>query len=385
MAGKTYAILGSGMQGVAAAYYIAKHAKPTKIWMADRDSSIAEKAAARLNKLLPGNLFSAKQINAKDEAQVRDFLKEVDAVMSAMDYSLNVLMTERAIETKTALVDLGGNTQVVLDQLKLNEAAKNAGVHIVPDCGLAPGLGNTLAAFGIEQMDEVENVKVRCGGLSQSPRPPLGYKLVFSVRGLTNEYFGKAWILRDGKRVSVDTFSELENLSFPSPIGDCEAFVTSGGSSTCPWSFEGKVKNYDYKTVRYPGHYDKMKLFLDMGFLEEEPLQVGEVKVAPREVFHELAQQKLQFPEDKDLVVLRAEIIGKKNGKDLSLKYELIDFHDDKTGFTAMERTTGFPAAQVLIDCAEGRTPAGVHTLETALKNKDYLAALSKELQISGL
>ncbi len=240
-------------------------------------------------------------------------------------------------------------------------------------------------------MDQVNDVKIRCGGLAQTPRPPLDYKLVFSVRGLTNEYFGKAWIIRNHRREEISTFTELENIDFASPVGACEAFVTTGGSSTAPWTYEGKVKNYDYKTVRYKGHYDKIKLLIDLGYLDLNPVSInttsGErVQIAPRELFHELIPSKISFPEDKDLVVLRMTAEGSKNGSPIRLQYDLLDFHCDETGFTAMERSTAYPAAQVLIHGAQGLAKKGVRALEAALDNRSYLEDLQKsDLKITGL
>lgn len=381
-----YLVLGSGMQGCAAGYYLAQFGSAKEIIFADLHEEIAAKAAQRVNAILGKNLCQHQQINAKNYGALVTLMKRVDAVMSATDYSLNLQITQAAIEAGVHLVDLGGNTDVVKKQLELSSLAKEKNISIVPDCGLAPGLGNTLAAFGLEELDECESIQVRCGGLPQTPRGPLQYKLVFNIRGLTNEYFGKAWAIRNEKLIEIDTFSENEEIEFKAPVGKCEAFVTSGGTSTAPWSFLGKVKDFDYKTVRYPGHYEKMKCILDLGLLETTPIEIGETLVAPREVFHAVASRSLDFPEDKDLVVLRATCRGRKNNQDVRWQFDLLDFQDEKTGFSAMERTTGFPAALVLIYAARGEALKGVVPLETAIPNKKYLKELvDNGLQIEGL
>jgi lysine 6-dehydrogenase len=153
--------------------------------------------------------------------------------------------------------------------------------------------------------------------------------------------------------------------------------------------FQNKVKTYEYKTVRYPGHYEKIKCMMDLGLLDLEPVEVkdsgGEIrKIAPREIFHAVVPPRIDFPEDKDLVVLRATCRGRKNGKAMEVQFELIDFQDEATGFTAMERGTGFPAAEVLIHAAEGHTKKGVVPLEVALNNENYLNNLkTRELKIT--
>lgn len=379
--GHRYLVLGSGMQGCAAGYYLGRFGDAAELCFADRSREVAETAAQRVGKLLGRSDVRSLELDAKKHKDLVSAFSKYDAVLSAIDYSLNVSITEAAIEAGVHLCDLGGNTDIVRKQLELSSGAREKNISIVPDCGLAPGLGNTLAAYGIELLDECESVKIRCGGLPQNPKGPLLYKLVFNIRGLTNEYFGKAWALKDNQLVEIDTFTDLEELEFAAPVGRCEAFVTTGGTSVAPWTFRGKVKNYNYKTVRYPGHYEKMKCMLELGLLDLDPIKVGDSDVIPREVFHAVATKTLNYPEDKDLVVLRVECEGKKDGQAKKIHFELMDFQDEETGFSAMERTTGFPAALVLIYCARGQAKKGVIALETAIPNADY----TKELISNGL
>ncbi|MBI4041412.1 MAG: saccharopine dehydrogenase NADP-binding domain-containing protein [Deltaproteobacteria bacterium] len=375
---KRYAVLGAGRQGVAAAYDLAKFGQAQEIILADREPSLAQNQATRLNKLLQKKLVTPTALDVSDTSFLFNLLKPIDGVFSAVPYFLNEKITQMAIETQTHMVDLGGNTDVVWKQHQLSSNAKAAGITIIPDCGLMPGYGNLLAVYALETLDEVHSVHIRCGGLPQQPKPPLQYKLVFSIEGLTNEYFGKAHFLRNGKIIEVDTFTELETLAFQPPVGTCEAFTTSGGTSTCPWSFEGKIQNYDYKTVRYPGHYEKIKTCLELGLLDTTPVTVGDCTLSPRQVFHTVVTPKINFPEDKDLVVLRATCQGIKNGESKTITLETIDFLDDTTGFSAMERTTGFSAALVLEMLVLGNYPTGVHRLETTLSGKTYLEHLQK-------
>lgn len=376
--GYKYLVLGCGMQGVAAGYDLAKTGDAEKVTMADIDGVKAEKACAHINRLIGRNISEAVSINVTQQTQLVALMKTVHGVFSATSYEFNLGITEAAIEAGVSLVDLGGNTPVVLSQIKLHEKALAKNISITPDCGLAPGLGNTLASYGMSKLDRCDEVQIRCGGLPQKPKPPLDYKLVFSVRGLTNEYFGKAWVLENSQVKEIDTFSALETLDFPSPVGKCEAFTTTGGSSTCPWTYQGKVKNYVYKTVRYPGHYDKVKCMMDLGLLDPDPIDVGGVKVAPREVFHTVAPTRLAFPEDRDLVVLRTTCIGVQNGKPKKISFDLMDFHDEKTGFTAMERSTAYPAALTLILSVRGKNKKGVVPLELGLDNETFMAEISK-------
>jgi lysine 6-dehydrogenase len=346
--------------------------------MADIHEANANRAADWINRLIKKPIAKAVKVDVTDHAALVAILKNFNGVFSATSYKFNLGITKASIESGCHMIDLGGNTQVVFEQLKLTEQAILKGITIIPDCGLAPGLGNTLAAYGISKLDSTTDVEIRCGGLPQKPKPPLGYKLVFSIQGLTNEYFGKAAILRNGEVTEIPTFSELENLEFSAPVGKCEAFVTTGGSSTCPWTFKTRLKNYDYKTVRYPGHFEKIKCILDLGLLDEEPVDVQGVKVSPREVFHTVVPKKIEFPNDRDLVVLRTICRGISNGRPQTLTYDLIDFHDEATGFSAMERSTAFPAALVLMLSVRDKNKKGVVPLETGLDNDLFMSEIGQ-------
>ena len=273
------------------------------------------------------------------------------------------------------MCDLGGKTGLVWQELALDDEARSAGVSIIPDCGLMPGMGNTLAVYAMGLMTRPQHVRIYVGGLPLHPRPPFDYLLTFSIFGLSKEFAGTATILRDGEITQVPALTELEMLDFPEPVGRCEAFVTSGGTSTCPWTFEGKLLTYEEKTVRYPGHCADLKAFSDLGLLDLEPVQVGETSVVPRQVFQALLAPKITFPEDEDVVVLRVLCSGEDDGgHEVEAKLELMDSFDKATGFRAMERTTGFSAAIVAHMIASEKTPRGAMPLEVAVDGEAFVA-----------
>lgn len=372
-----YVVLGAGMQGTAAAYDLARFGKPSQVVLADADPARAMEGAQRVNRLVGAEICTGQSLDVRNESLLDATLKGAHAALSAVPYYLNVALASHCIRNGVSFCDLGGNTGVVQEELKLHEEALRAQVSVIPDCGLMPGMGNTMAALAIATMDPCEEVQIRCGGLPVTPRPPLGYKKVFSLEGLTNEYFGKAHIVRDGKVHLIDTFSELEELDFPPPVGRCEAFTTSGGASTCPFTFEGKVREYNYKTVRYPGHYRQFKTLLELGLLDLSPVSVEGAQVVPRKLVHALLDPLIDFPDDRDLIVLRVAAKGSFEGKPLELAFDLMDFQDDVTGFTAMERTTAFPAAIVAIMMARGETPRGAVPLELAVAPTLFLPELT--------
>ncbi|MFX1561528.1 MAG: saccharopine dehydrogenase family protein, partial [Promethearchaeota archaeon] len=265
------------------------------------------------------------------------------------------------------LCDLGGGWTVVQKQLELHDQAKDAGITVVPDIGLAPGMTNVLAGEGIEYLDRVESVKIRVGGLQQEPRPPLNYSLIFSVEGLINEYIEPCVALRDGKIAHEDPLIGFEEITFPEPFGKLEAFNTSGGTSTLPHTYEGKVKELDYKTIRYPGHGHKMWCIMKLGLMDSEEINVDGKKIAPRKVLESLLEKNLP-PSDRDVTLLRVMIEGWKGTEARNIEYEVIDYFDDATDLTSMMRTTAFPASVTAMMMADGRiTERGVLTPERCI------------------
>jgi lysine 6-dehydrogenase len=282
-----------------------------------------------------------------------------------------------AVEMGAHFCDLGGNIWMVDKQMTLDEDAKRAGVSIIPDCGLAPGMVAVVVAHGFARFDSVKDIHIRVGGLPQNPRPPLDYMLVFSVEGLINEYVEPARVIRNGELVEVPSLTEIETLSFPKPFEKLEAFITSGGTSTLVNTYRGKVENLDYKTIRYPGHCAKVKAINDLGFLSSESIDVGGQRVTPRQVTGSLFTKALTH-DDRDAVLVQVQLDGKVDSVGRSLKYRLIDYHDDKTGLTAMMRSTAFPAIIVSQMQADGRiTATGTVPQEIAVPPQLFLDELA--------
>jgi lysine 6-dehydrogenase len=186
---------------------------------------------------------------------------------------------------------------------------------------------------------------------------------------LTNEYAEPAIFLRNGKITQVEPMTELETVEFPGSVGTLEAFVAGGGTSTMQWTFEGKLRTLQNLTLRYPGHFNQLRAFWDLGLWNLKPMMVSGNEVVPRDVFHALYEPKVIFPDEpeksKDIVFVRVKALGKKGGKPAQAVVELQDHFDEKTGFTAMERTTGWDAAIVAEMMAHGLTPHGAGGVES--------------------
>ncbi|MCX8173893.1 MAG: saccharopine dehydrogenase NADP-binding domain-containing protein [Thermoplasmata archaeon] len=364
-------VLGAGMMGSAAAYDLVKNGNFDKVFAGDVDRERAKTVSRKTG-------AEPLVVNVEKTESVKRAFKKVDVVLSAVPYFYNLKLTKIAISMGKGFCDLGGNIDVVHQQLSLNEKARAKGVTIIPDCGLAPGMVNVLAAKLISMLDVAEEVKLRVGGLPQEPKPPLNYSLVFSAHGLINEYHERCIILRNGEIAYVDGLADLENFVFEG-FPELEAFNTSGGSSTLPFTFRGRVKNLDYKTIRYAGHCEKIKLLFALGLASKDPVVVDGRKVVPRNLLVKLLETNL--PKSKDLVLLRVTAAGQSGGTRKTLVYEMVDYYDEKTGQTAMMRTTAYPASVVAKMIGEGKIQKGVYTNETAVDPDEFV----RELDLRGL
>lgn len=366
MSETTFAILGAGRQGLAAALDFALHGGATRIVLADRDLGVAESASRRLDRLSGRSLASPQHLDAEDGRSIAACLEGAAVVLSALPYGLNPRVASAACRAGAHFVDLGGNAAVSAEVLALDEEAREAGVSLVPDCGVAPGLASTLTALLVEGFDEPEAVRLRCGGLPQHPRGALSYQLGFSIGGLVNEYSGEADILRGGVPMKVPALSELEACDLPPPLGRCEAFTTSGGTSTLPFTYRGRLRDLDYKTIRYPGHCARIEALRELGLWSDEPIEVEGARVRPRAVFEAVAGPALSW-EGPDLLILRAEGSGLLGGRRRTRRIDVLDFSDETTSLSAMQRMTGFPAAMVAEALVRGEAAPGATPLELAL------------------
>jgi lysine 6-dehydrogenase len=367
-------VLGAGRMGYGAAFDLI-HNSPgvERVTIADFDF---EKALAVASKVGTDGI-TPKQVDTGDYKSAVDLMRSHDAVISCVNYWYNEQLSRAAIETKTNFCDLGGNNYVVDKQLALDAEAKADGINIIPDCGLAPGMVSVLAMHGAARFDSVDEVHIRVGGLPQDPRPPLDYQLVFSVEGLINEYIEAARVIRDGKITEVESMTELESLSF-NGFPPLEAFQTSGGTSTLPDTFLGKVKELDYKTIRYAGHCEKFKTMIDLGLCSSDQIVHENRQITPRRVFADLLERHL--PADgPDYVLVRLEFVGMKDGNSKRFRFDIVDKQDEQTGLSAMMRTTAFPASIIAQMMAKGDVKMrGATPQEKAIEPEKFVAELAR-------
>jgi lysine 6-dehydrogenase len=366
-------VLGAGLQGSACAYDLLQNPEVSQVRLADlRFDHLPD-----FLKPLSGPRLIPTTLDVRDREAVLAVMRESDAVMSAIPYYFNLALAECAVEAGVHFCDLGGNTEIVFQQKELADRAVAKGITIVPDCGVAPGMVNILAEYGIRQLDSVESVRIYVGGLPQEPEPPLDYQVVYSLEGVLDYYTTRSWVLRDGQRTQVTALSEREPIEFPEPVGTLEAFHTAGGLSTMAFRYEGKIPVMEYKTLRYPGHAEIMQTIREIGLLDLEPVEVKGVMVAPRDLFVTVVGPKLTKPKGKDLLALRVVVRGKKGGRPAERRFDLVDRYDEKHGISAMMRTTGYSLSITGQMQARGEVqPPGVWTPDECMPAEAYIAAL---------
>jgi lysine 6-dehydrogenase len=368
-------VLGAGLQGCACAYDLLQQPGVSQVTLADLRPDT-------LPPFLTGDWkgrLGQVRLDVTDLAAVQETMRGHAAVMSAIPYYYNGPMARAAVEAGCHFSDLGGNTEIVFEQKKLHEQALAKGVSVIPDCGLAPGMVNILAAEGIRRLDRAEQVRIYVGGLPQSPEPPLNYQIVYSLEGALDYYTTPSWVLRGAKPVQVDALSEVEPVDFPAPVGTLEAFHTGGGISTLPFAYEGKVDVMEYKTLRYPGHVAVMRPIRELGLLGLKPLEVKGQTVVPRDVFIAAVHPKLHKPQGRDLVALQVQVSGQKGGRDHAVRFRLIDYYDAEHGISAMMRTTGYSLSITGQMQADGRVvEKGVRTPDEAVPFREYVDELGR-------
>lgn len=275
------------------------------------------------------------------EEDIYNVLKGADIAVACLPHSLSLIAVKAAIKAKCHLVDLVGSE--FIEKVALHNEAQEAGVIIIPGCGVAPGITNFLAAQGIDLLDEADEAIMTCGGIPRYPVPPLWYQVVFRLESVLGLYTKPAMAVQDGKIVKLPPLSGLEEVTFSDPVGVCETVITDAHSTA--FVLKDKVKNLYEKTARYPGHWGKMGVLSELGFLDTEEISVAGTVTTPRKVAEKILTAKMIGDSIEDITIVRVEVSGVKDGKSTKYTWEMIDLFDHERNITSMAKTTALPAA----------------------------------------
>jgi saccharopine dehydrogenase-like NADP-dependent oxidoreductase len=290
--------------------------------------------------------FETQVLDVRDGAAVRTALTGSDAVVSCLPYHLNLGVAEAAHDAGVNYFDL--TEDVPTTQRVMELAAKETGLVYAPQCGLAPGLIGIIGASLTRQFEQIRSIELKVGALPRHPAGLLGYAFNWSAEGVVNEYLKDCWVLRNGVRQAVPAMTELERVV----IGgiELEAALTSGGLGTMCETFEGRSQRLDYKTLRYPGHFELMRFFFDELAMRERRELAGEILVNAKP------------PVDDDVVYLYAAVegidtsVGQLNRQQYVRAYQPLSING--RSWRAISWTTAASAAAVVELVSAGRLPS---------------------------
>jgi lysine 6-dehydrogenase len=365
-------VLGHGNIGSVVAADLAENMPTTEIGVAGISLSEARKAASAIQK----ENVHGTQLNAQNQRELVKALKKYDLVVGALPGDVGYKSVEAAIHAGVDMVDVSYMPE---NPLLLNGEAERAGVKIVPDCGVAPGISNLLIGNFIGRLDEVESIFIMVGGLPEKAIPPLDYTITWSTDGLIDEYTRRVSIVQNGKVVEVEALTGVEAVEFPG-VGKLEGFYTDGLRTLLHTLKD--VRTMWEKTLRYPGHAAKIRVLKALGFFDEYPRKVGNVSLAPRKLTAKLFEEKLRRPDVKDILALKVEVCGISAGEKIRHVCYLLDRYDEKRGVTAMARTTAYPASILAQLIAKGEVKEeGVMPLEKLGRDEAVFRRVMDELE----
>lgn len=369
------AVLGAGLMGKEAARDLVNSPGVEQVVIADIDLAKAEQVCHTLNR----SNISPASVDAGNDAQLKDFMKDFDVVVNALFYAFNEKVSRTAVEVGVHSVDLGGHIGHVTEKvLALHDEAVQAGVTIIPDLGVAPGMINILSGYGVSKLDRAETIKLMVGGIPVRPEPPFGYNHVFSIEGVFDHYTDPSLVIRDGKKMEVPSLSEIETVYFEN-FGPLEAFHTAGGTSTLSLSYPD-LKNLEYKTIRYPGHAEKFKLLVDLGLTSrDKTVEIDGRPVSVREVMLKVLDPILDLGDKDDVVLLRIIVSGVKGGQPQTHIFEMTTYNDKANRVTAMARSTAYTISVVAQMIGSGTiSKRGVYAPENIVPGDLYIKEMEK-------
>jgi saccharopine dehydrogenase-like NADP-dependent oxidoreductase len=333
-------VLGAGLVGTPMALDLAKESAFEVL--------VADVRQEPLDALASQSRARTKRVDLSQPAELRALVADADIVLSAVPGFMGYETLKTLLEEGKRVIDIAFFAE---DPLTLDTLAKTRGGMAIVDMGVGPGMSSVLIAHAHSQLDETTNIITYVGGLPKVRRWPYEYAAVFSPLDVIEEYVRPARYIENGVMVTRPALSDPEYLHFPE-VGTLEAFNTDGLRTMAQTL---KVPNMKEKTLRYPGHIEKMAVLRETGFFSEEPIDVKGVKVVPRDLTAKLLFPMWKLPPgESDITVMKIIVEGAKAGKKTRVTYDLYDTYDAVTGVHSMARTTGYTATAAVRLVAKG-------------------------------
>lgn len=346
-------LLGVGLQGRAALYDLVRSAEVERVFAADADQA----GLAAYVEQLGSDKVTPLALNAGDPEQLAAAMAEVDAVIELLPPAFHAVTARAAVEQGIHWVNASyPNSEIEA----LDEQAKTAGVALLPECGLDPGIDLLLAAQVLRELDEVHEFYSYGSGVPEpaAANNPIAYKISWTFDGVLRGYRRPGRVVTGGRITPYSDREQFEprnvHLIDVAGLGKMEAYPNG---DVVPYlealGILDSVREAARYTTRWPGHVAFWKTLVDLGFLDDEPIEVEGARVSPRAFVRELLEPQLQYADDeRDVAFLRVEASGLKEGEPRRVVYELVDYRDLESGLLAMQRTVGFTAsiaAQMLV------------------------------------
>ncbi len=365
-------VLGTGLVGGPMVIDLAKD-DDFKVSAADID----RKALDMLEKKCP---VSTIQKDLSNPETVKALVKDYDIVVNAVPGFMGFRTLEAIIEAQKDVVDIAFFPE---EPFLLDELAKEKGVTAIIDCGVAPGMSSVLIGHVDQLLDNTDTVITYVGGLPETREWPYEYKAVFSPLDVIEEYTRPARYVENGVLVTRPALSDPELLDFPG-LGTLEAFNSDGLRTLAKTIAAPNLKE---KTLRYPGHIDKMAVLRETGFFSREEIAINGTKIRPLDVTAKLLFPKWKLKEGEgDITIMQVIIVGKKGKKKVRYIYDLLDRYDHATHTNSMARTTGYTATTALRMLARGMFPEkGICPPEYIGKHKECVNFMLEELEKRGI
>lgn len=332
------------------------------------------RALQQLHEQVDSRSLRSFQVDARDMNVLSQIVEGSDCVISCVPSELNPDLAELCLNVGVHFCDLGGNEQIVKQELALDDRAREKSVWIVPNCGLAPGLVNVLCLHGIDQFDRVEAAHLRVGDVPLNPEPPFNFRISWSAERILDDYTNPAQLIEEGQVVEVEALSRDEPIHFDEePFETMEAFCTQGGLSTLTDTLAGRVNALDHKAIRWPGHAQQMRFIIGLGLGEDRKIGV-QTHLTYRDILVRRMRDRLGG-DYEDAVLLRVLIRGEQEGAPSTIVYEMIERYDEATQQTAMMRCTAIPTvvAALLISSEDAVRSGGADVLENVVPRERFL------------
>ncbi len=333
-------VLGSGLVGAPMALDLASDPQ--------FEVSVADLSAESLQKCTLNTAIKTIQADLSDAAKVKELVAGQDMVLNAVPGFLGYQSLRAVIESGKNVVDIAFFPE---DPFLLDELAKKNGVTAIVDCGVAPGMSNVLVGHVHHMLDSTRSVLIYVGGLPETRVWPYEYKAVFSPLDVIEEYIRPARYVENGKLVVRPALSDAEYLNIPG-VSSLVAF-NSDGLRTLARTLD--IPNMKEKTLRYPGHIEKIAVLRETGFFSQEPLEINGVRIRPLDFTAKLLFPiwKLQ-PGETDITVMQVVVEGQLKGEKVRYTYDLFDRFDGPSNVHSMARTTGYTATAAVRMLARG-------------------------------